>query len=276
MRADEPDLFDEDPFDDDHGATPEELAERKRQAEERKQAEDRQERERAALEARAAPLRIARLENPDRVKLFYVSATMDGVSYGDRLYDGVAVCWGWLLDRDLPPVPLEEAFLCVGVAPEAIDGYATSALRELLTEENVADLREYLAARAASGENEFLLSPGEELRVEEVELPWVYAGEYDVMPLNFFGGGGGREQVTVHHKDGRPGFYAYYNVRDTGDRRPNPTVQRAVFSCPLCGKTHRHGAGKPGTPEYPVLGHRVAHCTKGGGGYVLKLREPGQ
>ena len=54
-------------------------------------------------------------------------------------------------------------------------------------------------------------------------------------------------------------------------------TQLVVARCPLCGKTHRHGAGKPGTPGYPVLGHRVAHCTTGdGGGYVLKLREPGQ
>ncbi len=37
-------------------------------------------------------------------------------------------------------------------------------------------------------------------------------------------------------------------------------TQLVVARCPLCGKTHRHGAGKPGTPEYPVLGHRVAHC----------------
>jgi len=49
-----------------------------------------------------------------------------------------------------------------------------------------------------------------------------------------------------------------------------------VALCPLCGKTHVHGAGEPGTPGYPTLGHRVAHCTTGGGGggYVLKLRGP--
>ena len=50
-------------------------------------------------------------------------------------------------------------------------------------------------------------------------------------------------------------------------------TQLVVARCPLCGKTHVHGAGKPGTPGYPVLGHRVAHCTKGGTGYVLRLGE---
>jgi len=256
MRSDE-----QDPFGDEN-PTPEEQAERKRQAEERQQAEDRRERERAALEARAVPLRIARLENPDRVKLYRARCIMDGVSYHSGRYDEVPVCWGWLLDRDLPPVPLEEAFLCVGVAPEAIGGYAIAALCELLTEENVADLREYLAERAASGENEFLLSPGEELRVEEVELPWVYTEEYDVLPIDFGGTGGGWDLVTVRHKDGRPAFYAYYNVRDAGDRRPKPTLKRAVFSCPLCGEEFRHLNESPlhyarehATPEEREAGH---------------------
>jgi len=273
MRSDEQELFDEDPFGDvgaGHEPTPEEQAERKRQAEERQQAEDRRERERAALEARAVPLRIARLANPDRVKLFSVTCTMDGVSYGKQLYDGVPVWWGWLLDREHPPVPLEEAFLCVGVTPEAIDGYAIAALCELLTEENVADLREYLAERAASGENEFLLSPGEELRVEEVELPWVYTEEYDVLPIDFGGTGGGTNQVIVSHKDGRPAFYAYYNVRDTGDRRPKPTLQRAVFSCPLCGEEFPRLMN---SPEH----HRDRHATAqehGTSGLLLEVAAP--
>ena len=33
-----------------------------------------------------------------------------------------------------------------------------------------------------------------------------------------------------------------------------------VIGCPLCGKTHTHGAGKPTDDPLSLLGYRVAHC----------------
>jgi hypothetical protein len=42
-----------------------------------------------------------------------------------------------------------------------------------------------------------------------------------------------------------------------------------VPSCPHCGKTHYHGAGKKGEDAYEYLGFRIPHCTYGGSVYTL-------
>ena len=67
-------------------------------------------------------------------------------------------------------------------------------------------------------------------------------------------------------------------TKNTATRTAPPPVALAHLSpegtqwiidhCPLCGAMHFHGAG-PGDP-LDGLGHRAAHCLKGGGhGYVL-------
>lgn len=37
--------------------------------------------------------------------------------------------------------------------------------------------------------------------------------------------------------------------------------------CDWCKAWHYHGAGVPGTPEFPILGHRVEHCHRDDGPY---------
>lgn len=46
-----------------------------------------------------------------------------------------------------------------------------------------------------------------------------------------------------------------------------------VLHCPHCGGTHWHGAGTPDADHDAYLGHRVAHC--GRGGYVLIRQKSG-
>lgn len=54
--------------------------------------------------------------------------------------------------------------------------------------------------------------------------------------------------------------------------RRNSMWTLTVERCPLCGKRHVHGGGDG---ETPTLGHRVAHCVDGTGGYVLTLATEG-
>jgi hypothetical protein len=48
--------------------------------------------------------------------------------------------------------------------------------------------------------------------------------------------------------------YPHLPAHLTGDGR-----QLRVWCC-WCACWHYHGAGSPGEDEYPVYGHRVAHC----------------
>lgn len=47
-----------------------------------------------------------------------------------------------------------------------------------------------------------------------------------------------------------------------------------VDKCPHCGRKHHHGAGKHDEPPRDCLGHRLAHCLKGG--YFLAMSEDQQ
>ncbi len=247
MLADD---FGEDPFAPD--LTPEERAEHKRKAEEWEQARERQEREHAALEARAVPLRIARLENPDRVKLFHATSRMDGLPHRGERYDGVKVCWTRHGGPDAPPVvPPEEAFLCgEGLALEDVD---LDPLQELLTEGDLAELRTALEAQRAKGPEELLPAEGAELEVTEVELPWVVSFHTEPCALgmaweatsNWFTG-----SLTVSADDGKPLFHGYYDLEDTGEVRPKPTLQRAVSFCPLCREEFPQEAGFMASPDH--------------------------
>lgn len=50
----------------------------------------------------------------------------------------------------------------------------------------------------------------------------------------------------------------------TGVRRTRlGTVVGVIGHCPLCGRSHTHGLGVEGNPDYPVLGWRSSHCMNG-------------
>lgn len=52
-----------------------------------------------------------------------------------------------------------------------------------------------------------------------------------------------------------------------------------IKKCPLCGKSHVHGAGGPDYNPRKLLGHRWPHCKKhipGNKGYVLVEEETPQ